>query len=243
MTNEHDSEGKRLTIDWVEKHGAEYAYAYFDGSALSRAVGQRAWPHATLIAPDGTVVYSGNPGGLTDSLIEQHLEGAITKPLFQWDDAVSKVADALRAKELGKALKEAQKLAEKGVADSDVALATAQTMVDAAVRSVESTFEEGNFLDAHTNAERFVKQLKGLDAEARLEEIIEHCESDETAKTVMKAQQQLRSLLGKRLRKKRDADSLIDKLRAMATEHEGTYVVVEAENAIRELEAVRETLR
>jgi len=243
VTNEHDGEGVRKTVEWVDQHGAEYAYAYFDGSGLSRAVGQQAWPHAALIAPDGTLVFSGHPSGLTDALIEQHLEGAITKPLFEWDDAVGKVADALRAKELGKALKEAQKLAEKGVPDSDVALATAQAMVDAAVRSVEATFEEGNFLDAHTNAERFVDQLKGLEAEARLEEIIEHCENDETAKAVMKAQEKLRSLLGKRLRKKRDADSLIDKLREMAVEHEGTYVVVEAENAIRELEVIREGLR
>lgn len=243
MTNEHDEEGVRKTVAWVEQHEAEYAYAYFDGSALSRSVGQQAWPHAAVIGPDGTLIYSGHPSGLTEALIEEHLEGAITKPIFEWDDAVSKVADALRAKELGKALKEAQKLVEKGVTDADVALATAQMMVDAAVRSVVNTFEAGNFLDAHTNAERYVDQLKGLEAAEKLQAIIETCETDETAKTVIGAQRKLRSLLTKRLRKKRDADSLIEKLRAMAEEHEGTYVVVEAENAIRELEAVRETLR
>jgi hypothetical protein len=243
VTNEHSGDGKAKTEAWIEKHGAEYAYSYFDGNVLSNAVNHRAWPHAALIAPDGTILWTGHPSGITDSMIEQYIEGAITKPLFQWDDAVRKVADALRAKELGKALKEAQKLAEKGVTDSDVALATAERLVEKAVRSVEGAFEEGNFLDALTNAERYAKQLKGLDAATRLEEIITHCGTDDVAKEVIKTQQKLRALLGKRLKKQRDADSLIEKLREMATEHAGTYVAVEAERAIAEVQALRETLR
>lgn len=243
MTNEHTGEGIRKTQEWVATHKAEYAYAYFEGTAFSTAVGQAAWPHATLVGPDGTILWTGHPASLDTRLIEANLENAITKPLFEWDSAVKSVAEALRARELGKALKDAEKLFEKGVKDSDVALETANRLVKGAVKSVESAFEAGNFLDAHTNAKRYAKQLKGLDAATRLEEVIAHCETDPEAKRIVDAQQKLRSLLGKRLRKKREADSLLEKLHATAKEFEGTYVAVEALRAVDEVKANYADLR
>lgn len=243
MTNEHTGEGIRLTQEWVETHKMEYAYAYFEGSAFMTAVGHAGWPHAALVGPDGTILWSGHPASLDMSILEANLETAIPKPLFEWDSAVKSVAEALRARELGKALKEAEKLFEKGVKDSDIALETANRLVKGAVRSVESAFEAGNFLDAHTNATRYAKQLKGLDAATRLEEVIAHCETDPQAKRIVDAQQKLRALLGKRLRKKREADSLIEKLQATVKEFEGTYVAIEATRAIDEVKALYETLR
>jgi hypothetical protein len=243
VTNEHTGEGIRLTQEWVATHKAEYAYAYFEGSDFMAAVGHAGWPHAALISPEGTILWTGHPASLDTRLIEANLETAITKPLFEWDAAVKTVAEALRARELGKALKEAEKLFEKGVKDSDVALETANRLVKSAVKSVESAFEAGNFLDAHTNATRYAKQLKGLDAATRLEEVIAHCETDPEAKRIVGAQEKLRALLGKRLRKKREADALIEKLQATAKEFEGTYVAVEATRAIDEVKALYDTLR
>jgi hypothetical protein len=243
VTNEHTSEGKTKTEAWIAQHKGEYAYAYFEGSTLMTAVAHAGWPHAALISPEGTILWVGHPASLSTRLIEEHLAGAITKPLFEWDEAVADVAEALRAKELGRALKAAEKLFEKGVADSDIALETTKRMVDGAVRSVEGAFEQGNFLDALTNAERYAKQLKGLDAATRLEEVIKHCTTDPAAKRVVDGQQKLRALLGKRLRKKREGEALIAKLRETVTEFDGTYVAVEAQRAIAEVEALLPTLR
>lgn len=243
MTNEHTAEGMDLTQQWVAKHGMDYAYAYFEGATLPNAVEQRAYPHAALVDPDGIVVWSGHPSRLSDELIETHLAGALSVPIFEWDDAVAAVVDAIRAQELGDALRAAQRLAEEGVADSDLALTTVRRLVDAAVASAVDAFEEGNYLDALANARRHVDRLEGLDAAERLQQIIEHCTTDARAQEIVTAQQRLRALLGKRLRKKRDADSLIAQLRAMATEFEGTYVVTEVENAIAKIEGMRSRLR
>lgn len=243
MTGEHDSEGIRNTEAWIESKGARYAYAYYDGTAFPSAMGVSGIPHAVLVSPDGTVMWAGHPASIPAEAIERGLAGAITKPIFEWDDAVSKVADALRRKELGKALIEAKKLAEKGVADSDVALATVERMVEGAVKSVESALEEGNYLDAWTAAERWAKQLKGLDSADRLESVIETCKNDPEAKRVIAGQKKLRALLGKKLKKKREADSLMDKIRELAEEYDGTYVSVEASRAIEQVRSIYESLR
>ena len=50
------------------------------------------------------------------------------------------------------------------------------------IESVESALEEGNYLDAWTAAERWAKQLKGLDSADRLESVIETCKNDPEAK-------------------------------------------------------------
>ena len=90
-------EGKGDTEKWVESKGAEYPYGYDKGGKIRSYFGVTGIPHAVLIDPTGTIVWRGNPGGLSNATIEASLGGALAEPLWKWPDAAKKVRQALQA--------------------------------------------------------------------------------------------------------------------------------------------------
>ncbi|MCC7508983.1 MAG: redoxin domain-containing protein [Planctomycetes bacterium] len=58
---------------WLNRKGVTYGTA--QSSSASRSYGVRGIPNAFLISADGTILWRGHPGSLTDAMIEQHLGG------------------------------------------------------------------------------------------------------------------------------------------------------------------------
>ena len=99
------SEARDRTDAWVEAREIAFAYGFESGD-VARSLGVRSFPVAFLVAPDGRIVWEGHPRGVDAKLLDQHLEGALEKPLYEWEgDAVAireaylagRYADALRA--------------------------------------------------------------------------------------------------------------------------------------------------
>jgi len=221
------SEGKSPTEKWVEEKGADYAYAYDKGEKLFRALGGTGLPHAALIDPSGTVVWKGHPAGLTAKTIEEHLDGTLETPVFEWPDSAKNVRKALQKEQYASAIDVAEKLGDEG---AEIA-SQLRRMVAARLAGLRKLYAEGDYLGVEVMGERcaraFAKLPEGEEAEALLKQL----SSDEEAQRILDVQKDIDRTISGRIKKK-DRERILEDLREITREYAGTAAARDAERAM-----------
>ena len=215
MTNE----GKSLTEKFMDANGAKYAFAYDKGGKLQRSLGVGGIPHAFLLDPTGVIVWEGHPGSLTKSTVSKALEGAISKPVWEWPSEAKGVGKAFSSRKFGEALEAALKLGESG---QEYATAI-KTLAGKLAAKVTKAREEGDWLTVDEKGNEYVGQLRGLEVAADVEAALEALKSDKQAQEILKAQKQVQKILGGKIKGK-DLPKVKDKLRKIAADFPGTAV-------------------
>lgn len=173
---------------YLEQLGVTVAVAA--GSSTSGRYGVKGIPDAVLIAPDGTIAWSGHPSSLSKAKVEEVLKGArkpapggylALAPTMPAEGALAAAVNAAQAGELAKAYTQARKVAEnEGAQAPERELArTLIAELDAHVaelqKAVENLIQRLSLLQAVEVLEHMGKALKGTEAGeaavARLREI------------------------------------------------------------------------
>lgn len=240
-------EGQKPTEKWVADKGARYPYAYEKGSDLKRAVGLRGYPHAALIDPSGTIVWTGHPADLDRTTIETALAGALTKPLFDWPESLGSASTSFARGTYGKALIAARKVAEKGDEGVAAVVASLEKFTEFQVDRAAAWIEAGNYLPLDERGKQMLSSLKGLpELEERLEVLLGELKSKE-AKRVLKGQRAVLKIKGDVATinniKRKDVDKLLDKAEKLRGDYAGTYAERDASKLIAELTALRKALK
>lgn len=240
-------EGKSPTEKWVADKGARYPYAYEAGSSLKRAVGLRGYPHAALIDPSGTIVWTGHPASLGNDTIEAALGGALKRPIFDWSDSVRSAKGLFLRGDYGKALVNARKVAQKGDAGAEWVVESLEAFTGFQVDRAAAWAEQGNYLSLDERGKGILSSIKGLpELEDRLEEVLKTLKSKE-AKRVLKGQRSVVKLKEKVYAtnnlKKDDVDDVLDKLDKLLEDYAGTYAEKDARTLIEELKQLKRALR
>ena len=217
------SEGPGQTEPWIEKNGAEYAYAYDKGGKLSRELGVSGIPNAVIVNPAGKVVWQGSPSRISDDVVEGFLGGALATPVYEMPKEASAVAKSLRARQFAKAIAAAADLQDPTIKES------LEAMVVAQVDALKAARDEGDFLSASETAKRLAKELAGLDAGAEAKTIASELGRDGEAKRVIKGQKAVAKLRGEPVKRPKDAAELIKKLRKLEDKFAGTAAGRDAE--------------
>lgn len=236
------SEAAGVTEKWAEEKGAEYAYAYDKGRKLSRWFGVSGIPDAALIDPSGEIVWRGHPGGLNGGIIEEHLAGALPKPLWEWPASAKGVSNALLKQQYAKALKAAAKL--KGD-DAEEILAIIRSMIASKVAGLKAAHEKGDFLGAQERGTNLQKQLSGLPEADEAAKILAAIKANKGAKAIIKAQKNVAKIAAEvaELRKNKDADKLTKKLKKIMEKYPETYAHEEAKVLTERVHKMRKDLR
>lgn len=234
-------EAKGDTERFVERTGADFAYAYDKGGKLARWFGVGGIPDAVLIDPYGTVVWRGHPGKVKGKLIETHLGGALRQPLWEWPSSARSVRTALIKRQYARALAHAEKT---GGGEGHLAQ-TLREMISGQVARLEAARARGDFLTARDLSASLTKQLSGLPEADVAKGIADAIKSDKAAQKVIKAQKdiaKIRAEVGE-LKKKKDADKLVAKLEKRMAKHPGTYAYEEARQLVEDIRRKRGKLR
>jgi hypothetical protein len=223
-------EGQEPTVKWVAAKGAKYPYGYDKGGKMKRFFGVGGIPDAILIDPNGVVVWRGHPAGLKKSTIEEHLKGALEKPISSWPAAAKKARQAFQKGEIAKALEEARALGEAGAP----VVAALEGLVEGKLELLKSAGAQGDWLAVLEHGERFAKQLSGLPQADEVKAALARLEDDKAAQVVLDAQQDVRKLMSGKI-KKRDKERIEKKLKEILAEHRDTAAARDAERALVEL--------
>jgi hypothetical protein len=219
-------ESASLTEPWVAKHSASYAYAYDKGGKLKRWLGIGPIPHAVLIDATGTIVWRGHPGGLNVSMIEEHLAGTLSKPVYEWPNAAKGVARSLVKGDFAGALAGAKALSEADGGPEVVAQVSG--LIDARVTQVEGWLKAGNFLDVLEGGGPLAKGLGDHEHAAKVAAMVAQVEADKQAKPVLEAQKRIRKLRAKDPSKRKEIEAQMEDLEKLRGDMRGTYAAEEA---------------
>jgi hypothetical protein len=240
-------EPEEPTKKWVADKGARYPYAYEKGSELKRAIGLRGYPHAALIDPSGTIVWTGHPARLERDTIEKALAGALNHPVFDWPEALGSAANSFVRGDYGKALIAARTEAERGEAGADDVVASLEKFTEFQVERAARWVAAGNFLPLDERGKDMLASIKGLDElEERMETLLDELKTKE-AKHVLKGQRAVVKLKEDAATtdniKRKDVDKLLDKLEKLREDYAGTHAELDAKALIEELTALRKALK
>ena len=241
MTNE----GKSATEKWVEEKGATYPYAYFKGNDLPKFAEQQGWPHSILINPEGRVVWAGHPARLSGGIIEQHLDGALPIPLFDFPKKAGKVKKAIQASKLADALEEAQEYeAAEGERAVEIREAV-EMMIASRVGALKSAHEKGDFMTLVDRGPDLVKSLDELPQAGELQELLDQVDDDDDAQEVISAQRAIAKMRDsmEKLKKKREVDKIVEKLEKLEEEFSGSFAAEQARDLMAELTQLRPKLK
>lgn len=238
MTSESESQ----TEPWVEDKGATYAYAYDKGGKFSKAMGVSGIPHAFLVSPDGTIVWEGHPASLDAATIEKNLEGVISKPLYEWTGGAKKAKQAFLKNDFAGALAAAAKLAEKDPFGTEIE-GVLRSILAGRMQKIEEALKAGDVLKAYDGAKALSKGLKGMPEADTIKATLKRIAKEKDLKETLKVQEKLRDITAEEVRKKKEADAVMDKLEKLLKGHEGSFVGDQIEAKISEYRKLRAQLR
>jgi thioredoxin-like negative regulator of GroEL len=213
-----------------------YAYAYDKGGKLARYFGVRGIPHAVLIDASGTVAWTGFPGSLEERHIQQATAGALPKPLWEWSGGSKAVKGALLKRDYRSALALASKLGPDDAGPE--ILAAVQGMVKSRVEGMKAAQAKGDYFAAQAAAAALAKELAGLPEAEEATQVAAAIKGDAKALEVIKGQQKLAKIRGRELGKRKERIGAIEDLRKLRGEYPGTYVEVEADALIAQINAM-----
>jgi len=234
---------KGPTEQWIAKYDAKYAYGYDTKRELSQFLGIRGIPNAVLVSPSGKIVWQGHPAGLKPEIIEPHLNGAISRPMWEWPKSASAVAKALKQRSYSKARTAAVTLAKKDVQFGPELVSSIDALIQGQVDSIQADYDAGRFLQVVEASRRSKKSLSGLPAAKTIREIVAKVNSDKTAKKTVAMQKRLRKLTAEQPRSRREAEKLIVSLRKLQKSAKGTVAATETAEFITSLEALLPRMR
>ena len=232
-------ETKQDTEAWVADKNAKYAYAYDKGDKLKRELGVGGIPAAFLVDPQGTIVWQGHPGELTDKIVEGALDGALPKPLFDLPASAAGVRTALGKRNYAGALAEAAKLPEAEGADLKKAI---ESMVATRVKTMKTALEKGDFLTAQDLSATLKKELAGLPQTAEAETVAATVKADKAAARVIGLQKKIRAIEAQSPRKKKDIEKALAELGKLKKDADGTFAASEVDALQLELSRRRNQL-
>ncbi|MCA9319362.1 MAG: redoxin domain-containing protein [Planctomycetes bacterium] len=233
------------TDPWIKEKGAKYAYAYDKGLALMKDLGCGGFPSAVLVDSSGTVVWKGHPGSLTKDTVEEHLAGALSKPMWEWPDATKDLRKAILKNDYSKAIELAAAL-DQNEAELVTIGAAVNALVAGKATSVESAFKKGDFLTAETRGKELSKALKGLPEAEKVDEVLAAIKADPEAKKVIKAQKALQKIADGRdkLNRSKKVDAAVSSIqRIIRGLEDGSFAAIQGEKMIQELEASKQNMR
>lgn len=216
------SEPSGPTEKWVAKKKAHYAYGYDKGGALKRALGVTGIPAAFLVNPSGEIVWQGHPSGVSSSLIEEHIVGAITKPLYEWSGKAGAIKKSFLKGDFSKALAAAAKLAKDDPFGEEAA-DLLQAILTSRVASFQTALEKGDILAVYDGAKALAKGVKGLPEADTLKAMLKTISKDKGMKATMKLQKRLAKVLEEDLRRRKDCDERTAALEKLLKGHDGTF--------------------
>lgn len=242
-------ESKEKTEPWVEQHSMQYDFGYMTKEAMTpfmAALGMRGYPSAALVNPKGIVVWTGHPASLNGGTIKKHLKGASKTPVDigavvrNWPKEAVHARKAFIKDTLGKALAEAKKLPPEWTVAADV-----ERVIERRVAKVNRLHADGDYLGFTAAMKAANRSLAGLEQLADLQATLKDVQKDAAAKKVISAQKKLAKLVAKarELRKRKDADSLSKKIRALAEKNPGTIVETTANSTLKQIDKARARMR
>jgi hypothetical protein len=235
-------ESKSNTEPWVEKHKMKFAYGYDKNGALKRELKLTGYPTAWLVDASGTIVWQGHPGSLNPGIIEKHLAGALSVPMWEWPDAFSGVAKALKKRQYAKALEEAEEVAQSETDGAKIRDAI-RSMIAGRIAATRKAYEAGDYLTASELAQSAKKELKGLPEGDEAAEIASKISKDREAATIAKAQKMVRRIIDEQVRSKKDAEKQIAQLEQIARKYPETAAAREADEHIGKLQQALARMR
>ncbi len=164
------------------------------GSSTSGRYGVRGIPDAVLIAPDGTIAWSGHPGSLSKSKVEEVLKGArkptpggylALDPTVAAEGALGAAVNAARAGELAKSYTQARRVADnENAAEAEREQARAligelDVHVAELEKAAETLIQRLSVLQAVEVYEGLGKALKGTEAGERVAARLREIKKDE----------------------------------------------------------------
>jgi hypothetical protein len=220
-------ESKRDTEPWIEQHGAKFPYAYDKGGRFQSALGISGIPHAVLVSPAGKIVWRGHPSSLSGAMLEQHLEGALTKPLWEWPATTQRVRQHLARADFGRAMTEADRLGDEALT-AEVKGAI-ESLVALHVGALEAAYERGDYWTVDTDGKALVRALGNLPQAERVGELVDDVGRDRDKQRIVRAQGEVIKIRDGRMRNRRDIEHAISLLERLARDHEGTYAATQAQ--------------
>ena len=246
MTNE----SKEKTEPWIEKNQVAYPYAYDKGGKLKRELGVRGIPAAFLVNPKGKVVWKGHPASLSGSVIKKYIKGAkrssadVEILTRDWPESAKSLKKMVAKSQFGKALKAAQKLAEKDPTCQAV-VETMSGLVQEEIDGVKELQETGDILGALDAAKIAKKDLAGCDQAKDVDALVKAIKAGKDASKIVRAQVQLAKLEAKigDARKRKDAQALLKKLDKLIAKNADNYAGECAEKVKSDLTKRMERMR
>lgn len=237
------------TDPWCEENGVKYPYAYETTSQLFKGLKCKGYPSAVLINPQGNVVWAGHPASINSSIISKHIKGADKTPVAVravargWPPSAKGVKKWLGKQLLGKAMDAANKLAATNE-DCKVVVESLLELIDGKVAEVKAMRDEGDFLGVLKACKSAKKSLAGLPQGGEMEAIAKEVSADADAKPVIKAQKAVAKIKASfaKIKKKKDVDSRVKKLRKIAAKNGGNIAGKTADKLIEALGKRRERM-
>jgi hypothetical protein len=230
-------EGKKDTEPWIEKKGVKYAYAYDKGGKLKSKLGVSGIPHAFLVDPTGTIIWEGHPGNLKPADIEKALEGALTKPMWEWPASAKGVRTAMQKHKYADALAGADKLTEAD--QGPLIKAAIQTTIASRVKAMKTALEAGDFLTAQDASTDLQVALAGLPEQAEAKTVGDTIKANKDAGPIMKAQKSIRAAKAEEYKSSKQLEKGIDSMKKIVKELPGTIAEKEAKEFQEQLDKMR----
>ena len=120
-----------------------------------------------------------------------------------------------------------------------------ERVIERRVAKVNRLHADGDYLGFTEAMKSANRSLAGLEQLADLQATLKDVQKDAAAKKVISAQKKLAKLVAKarELRKRKDADSLAKKIRALAEKNRGTIVETAANNTLKQIDKARARMR
>jgi hypothetical protein len=230
-------EGKKDTEPWIEKKGVKYAYAYDKGGKLKGKLGVGGIPHAFLVDPTGTIVWEGHPGELQPAEIEKALNGALTKPMWEWPASAKGVRASIQKHKYADALSGAEKLSEAD--QGPVIKAAIQAIIASRVKSMKTALEAGDFLTAEDAATELQAALAGLPEQAEAKTVGETIKANKETPAIIRALKSIRAAKAEDYHSSKQFEKGIDTMKKIAKDLPGTYAEKAAKDFQQDLEKMR----
>lgn len=175
---------------FIEEFGPTFPILIDAGDAMED-YGAAGYPSSFLIGPEGTIVWAGHPGNVTNEMIEEHLEGVELLP--EIPRSLRTVEKAMKKGKYGDALKKVEKLITADRLpdeDKDIAEKMRALIDGIAARGLEraaADLQEGKVYKAFLAYEDIERKFKGHDYSKKAKAEVKRMEGVDTYKLEIKA--------------------------------------------------------
>ena len=205
------------TVPWIEKMGVRYPWGYETSHFAFRST-IWVYPHALLISPRGTVIWSGPAGDVTDELIRKNLDGAIDRPLWTWPKAFEPVKKAIAVGDWKRALTLSGGLAEDDESARPLA-ATVRHLLALRVEGIEETYQAGDAFVSWQSAHALKDHVAGSEFGPRIAGLIREMNAKPEFRTTYLAQAKVFQIIGAGAKNRAAALEQVEQLGRIAEAH------------------------